>query len=336
MDLKKFSHKGSNTHSIRLPCKICGTVRKEERHPQRQGPTSCSHRHTDHTGSNAHSRKTYCFDCGTCIDSVPREIFNALETTRSASSNRNEELADRVTKGTTITKQQIDLATRMMLDQISRLPDGDYEQSMAIQLFLDCIDRATTPSTAFVSFREQPMHFNDTQTLKLRVGDPIADEGVWAIIVDGCNSCCHGEVWRQNAEAKMKVLRFQPIWVHRKATTFNEVGTSRTSGKLKYPMAIRLYESDMVIPGCVHSHEVPKKTHPLLLSQACQAKLGMTKRVRDGSITLDDYETQSLEVVRQVGTGLFMIRIDRLIYNDYVRNPLLGDFLIDFDDDPGI
>ena len=39
------------------------------------------------------------------------------------------------------------------------------------------------------------------------------------------------------------------------------------------------------------------------MSQACQAKLGMTKSVRDGSITLDDYDAQSLEVARQVGTG---------------------------------
>ena len=46
----------------------------------------------------------------------------------------------------------------------------------------------------------------------------------------------------------------------------------------------------MVIPGCVHSHEIPEKTHCLLVSQECQAKLGITKRVRDGSITLDDYD----------------------------------------------
>ena len=68
---------------------------------------------------------------------------------------------------------------------------------MMVQLFLDCVDRATPSSTAFVSFRDQPMHFNDNQTLSLRVVDPIADEGVWATIDDGCNSCCHGEVWRQ-------------------------------------------------------------------------------------------------------------------------------------------
>ena len=105
------------------------------------------------------------------------------------------------------------------------------------------------------------MDFNDYQTRSLQVVDPIADEGVWAIIDDGCNSCCHGEVWRQNAEAKMKVLRLNPIWVHRKATTFNGVGTSTTSGKLNIPMAIGVQESDMVIPGCVHSHEILEKTH---------------------------------------------------------------------------
>ena len=162
--------------------------------------------------SNAHTRKTYCVDCGTHIGSVPRELFNALEATRPASSNRNEELADCVSRDTTITKQQIDLATRMMLEQVSRLSDGDYDQTMMVQLFLDCVDRATASSNAFVSFQEQPMHFQ-------------RHEGVWAIIDDGFNSCCHGEVWRQNTGAKMKVLGLQPIWVHRQAA----VGTSTTS-----------------------------------------------------------------------------------------------------------
>ena len=62
----------------------------------------------------------------------------------------------------------------------------------------------------------------------------------------------------------------------------------------------------------------------------------MTKRVRDGPITLDDYDAQSLEVARQVVAGLFMIRFNHLIYNDYVRKPLLDDLVIDFDDEPRI
>ena len=84
-----------------------------------------------------------------------------------------------------------------MLDEVSRLSDRDYEQSVMVQLFLDCIDRATASSTAFVSFREKPMHLSYNETLSFRVVDPIADEGVWAIIDDVCNSCCHGDVWRQ-------------------------------------------------------------------------------------------------------------------------------------------
>ena len=153
------------------------------------------------------------------------------------------------------------------------------------------------------------MHFNDYQTLSLRVVDPIADVGVWAIKDGECNSCCHGEVWRQNAVTKMKVLGLRPIWLQRKATTFNGVGTSATSGKLNIPMAIRLQQSDMVTLGCVHSHEIQEKTHLLLLSQARQAKLSLIKRVRDGSIKLDDHEAQSLEFARQVGTGLFVTMI---------------------------
>ena len=115
-------------------------------------------------------------------------------------------LQNRVLKDMTTTKRQLDLATKIMLEQLSRLSDGDYGQSAMVQLFLDCVDRATEPSTAFVSFQERHMHCDDNVALSLRVLDPIADDGVWAIIDDGCNSCCHGDVWRQNAEAKMKVF----------------------------------------------------------------------------------------------------------------------------------
>ena len=82
--------------------------------------------------------------------------------------------------------------------------------------------------------------------------------------------------------------------------------------------------------------EFREKTHPLLVSQACQAKSGMTKRVRDGSTTLDHYDAQSLEVARQVRIGMFMIRIDHLIRDDYASKPLLNDLVIDFDDESGV
>ena len=145
----------------------------------------------------------------------------------SAQVNRIEELADRVSRDTTITNQQIDLAIRLMLQQVSRPSDGDYDQSVMVQRLLDCGDRTTASSIAFVSFREQPMHFHDNQTRSLRVVDPIAVEGVWATIDDGCNSCCHVEVLPQNAKAKMKVWAFTPVGCIKRPSSRNLESTQR-------------------------------------------------------------------------------------------------------------
>ena len=51
---------------------------------------------------------------------------------------------------------------------------------------------------------------------------------------------------------------------------------------------------------------------------------------------MDDHDALSLEVARQVGTGLFMIRIVHLIRDNYASNPLLNDPVIDFDYETGV
>ena len=180
------------------------------------------------------------------------------------------------------------------------------------------------------------MHFKDNQTLNLRVVDPIADEGVGRLSTMGITVVVMAKFGDKTLKQKSKCWAFDLSGCTERQLLFNGVETSTTSGKLNMPMAIRLQESDMVIHGCVHSLKIPDKTHPLLVSQACQAKLGMTKRVRDVSFSLDVYDAPSLEVARQLGTGLFMIRTDHLKYNDYVCNPLLNDLVIDFDDEPGV
>ena len=43
--------------------------------------------------------KTFCVDDEIYIDSVPCEIYNVLETTRSASADRDEELSSFVVEG---------------------------------------------------------------------------------------------------------------------------------------------------------------------------------------------------------------------------------------------
>ena len=82
------------------------------------------------------------------------------------------------------------------------MEDGNHKQSAMKQLFLDSFDRMGQEHAACVSFRRRSMHEHDKQSRTLRPVDPIMDEGVWVIVDDGCISCCHGEVWRRNAESK--------------------------------------------------------------------------------------------------------------------------------------
>ena len=192
------------------------------------------HHHWIQSQAQKHARipeRIFCADHGTYIDSVLREIYDAYEAARSTSSHCGGGLADRVPK------RQPDLATRMMLEQASFSSNcGDYEQSTILQLSLGCIDRAVESITKFVSVRERSTHSEDDITLSLRDVDSTADDGVWAILDDGCNSCSRSKAWRQNAEAKMKVFGLHPISLHKKATTFNGTGRSTKNRKPKIPI----------------------------------------------------------------------------------------------------
>ena len=96
--VKSFSHKGANARFARLTCKICGTVRKEDRHPQ---PKDQLHVpiDTQTTGRATHTREIRIV----LIVELTLILFRARSSPlsrqlRSASSNRNEELADRVSR----------------------------------------------------------------------------------------------------------------------------------------------------------------------------------------------------------------------------------------------
>jgi len=222
-------------------------------------------------------------------------------------------------------------------------------------MFLDCADRViTSPSPALIVInnkrtspeaKNQPTAMVATQertscvaTLhkdrcptNLRVVDPFEDEGVWAIVDDGCNSCTHSLPWRLNAEEKWRKQGFKAYLKNAKVTKFTGVGTAPSTGQWRMPAAFKLIESEMVLPGFIDSHEIADSRHPLLFSQSCQAQLGFTKSSRKGTITLDDYEGHGLEVARQAKTGLFMVRIDHLfglresMTGDQVMQPMMLD-----------
>ena len=117
---------------------------------------------------------------------------------------------------------------------------------------------------------------------------------------------------------QLGTLGLKPVWLHRISATFNGVATS---GTLKLPMAVKLEQCG------------PEKARSILLSLDCHAQLGMMKCVRDGSISLDGYGGQSLEVARQIGADLFMIGIDHLTLHDYPTNLLFTVLILHGGDD---
>jgi hypothetical protein len=156
------------------------------------------------------------------------------------------------------------------------------------------------------------------------------DEGVWAIVDEGANSCCHGDEWRRNAEDKIYNKGFRFNAVHHRATEFKSIGNRRTTGLWNVPLGFTLQDTRDTYQGVCHSHELANCKFPMLLSQSVQAHLHFIKDMAQGTIMLGD-TGEYLEVVRQVSTGLFMLRTDHLdvrSFEEEIESSAMADKLI--------
>ena len=131
------------------------------------------------------------------------------------------------------------------------------------------------------------------------------------IVDEGANSCCHGEMWRENADIKLAKLGFKTWLKDSTPHKFKGVGSKTTTGKYQIPFGMKRASTGISHQGAVSSHEIAGASHPMLLSQGTQAQIGFVKCMRSVKITLLDFG-EELEVVRQARTGLFMVRIDHL------------------------
>jgi hypothetical protein len=162
----------------------------------------------------------------------------------------------------------------------------------------------------------------DKQATTHRVVDPLTDEHVWVVVDEGANSCCHGDEWRRNAEDKIYKLGFRFHPEHFRTTQFKGIGNRNSKGLWNVPLGFKLRDNNDIYQGACQSHELANCNFPLLLSQSVQAHMHFVKDMAKGTIMLGD-TGEYLEVVRQAGTGLFMIRIDHLAINHFAND--IGD-----------
>ena len=156
----------------------------------------------------------------------------------------------------------------------------------------------------------------DTEPPALPWVDIMADEGVWVVLDEGCNSTCHGSKWAENAEAKFRALGWKCPWVNRERKTYKGVGKTSTVGKRRFPMGVELSPSGLRVPGTLASHELDQELTPLLLSLPAQAQLGIIKNVRAGTMKMADYEGQEVKLCRDTRSQLAVFCISKLRCNE--------------------
>ena len=115
---------------------------------------------------------------------------------------------------------------------------------------------------------------------------------MWIIVDDGANSCCHGELWRRNAESKYAKLGYKIALRDEGKRNFKGIGSSQTNGRYAFAFGLR-YEDEKIICGSLSSHEMPGQSYPMLMSQAAQAHLGGHERRQDHDEGLSERRTRS-------------------------------------------
>ena len=133
-------------------------------------------------------------------------------------------------------------------------------------------------------------------------------EGIWATLDTGCNSTCHGKVWRQNAEKKLAALNMRMHKISDKSHDFNGIGTAQTTGKWYMPVGVKLADWNVDIPMTLKSDEIGDRT-PLLVSCGDISHMGLDISLRHGTVRLVDYDGEKLEMAKNALSGLSLIHI---------------------------
>ena len=85
------------------------------------------------------------------------------------------------------------------------------------------------------------------------------------------------------------------------------IGKAEIRATYRFPIAMMLCQSGLIVPGSCTSSLTSEKDHPLLLSEADQVTLGMIKNKRTGVISLADYPGETIRVAYTHDTHLQVI-----------------------------
>ena len=139
-----------------------------------------------------------------------------VTTTQLHLPNRSEKVTTCFVLFTKTTGRDVSVPTEAIEQMLSRM---DTEGHDSLEKPTQSRGETSTGCATVSPMCERPVHSDDNRTLSLRAVDSTSGDDAWAITDDRCNSYCHDEAERRNAE----------IWLHRETTTPNGEGTIVTN-----------------------------------------------------------------------------------------------------------
>ena len=110
----------------------------------------------------------------------------------------------------------------------------------------------------------------------LRVVDIWNDEGVWAVLDEGCNSTVCGSEWMARAVEAYAAVGYDVVKVSDEAKSFKGLsGLTKTHGSYRIPFALRFVNNNQKLPGIMETHVIDGRVR--LLSQHAQAAMSFVK-----------------------------------------------------------
>ena len=221
---KTFDRRGANAYFEVKTCKVCGFRTKTKKDtPKTYEPDQCPHAITDKRGSSSSMSRIWCMQCNTFISEMPQELRRERNQIAKAVASSNESVvrAANNLQEQALVKLEKGEALACLEETMKRIRAGGptIRATDLIKELQDCVDGfSERASTALVSVcyqgkeDDQPMMPVRDLEGDLRVVDLLEDEGIWAVLDEGCNTTCHSKAWRLNAEEKYLKMGYCVEW----------------------------------------------------------------------------------------------------------------------------
>eukprot|EP00435_Cladocopium_sp_Y103_P073901 s140_g45.t1 len=146
----------------------------------------------------------------------------------------------------------------------------------------------------------------------LRVIDIWNDEGVWAVLDEGCNSTVCGSEWMTRAIASYATVGYDVVKLSDEPKPFKGLsGVTKTNASFRIPFALTFVNDSQKLPGIMETHVIDGKV-PLLLSQHAQAAMNLVKMMGESKCTVG-VDGPEVELCRVKESGLLCINLSQAL-----------------------